>query len=349
MNNSLYFPGSFSLFREFFDELRKQPVAVIGHMRPDGDCIGSQVALCRMINLRGGQAVAVNRDPVPTNLKPFIRDTPFFLAADFDPAGYLAVTVDCADALRPGEFIRKQFPEYFGSIDHHLSNEGYARYNFLETHTAATAEILAGLFLDQNLPLDPVIAQALYVGIATDTGQFRFPSTSLQVFKLCSALIAAGASPSQAASELYENESFNSLLLLQRFLASLHLEAGGKVCIGELTEKAYAETGTQREEAEGLVNYTRDIQGVVIGLFLEEHEGNLKGSLRAKSADYRVDQLAASFGGGGHACAAGFFQPSTTIREFYPKLLDTLEAHLVSVESESSANLCLKKKGCDTL
>ncbi len=349
MNKPLYFPGSFGRFREFLGELRKQPVAVIGHMRPDGDCIGSQVALCRMINLMGGQAVAVNRDPIPSNLKSFIQDTPFMLAADFDPAGYLGVTVDCADALRPGEFVRKMFPEYFGSIDHHLSNEGFARYNFLETHTAATAEILTGLFLDQELPLDPVIAQALYVGIATDTGQFRFPSTSPQVFKLCSALIDAGASPSQAASELYENESFNRLLLLQRFLASLHLEMGGKVCIGELTGDVYVETGAQREDTEGLVNYTRDIQGVVIGLFLEEYEGNLKGSLRAKSADYRVDQLAACFGGGGHACAAGFFQPATSIREFYPKLLEVLVAHLASVESGSLAKLCLKKKGCETL
>lgn len=338
MNRPLYFPESYERFREFFDELRKQPVAVIGHLRPDGDCIGSQVALCRMINQMGGRAVAVNRDPIPTNLRTFVQDTPFLLAEDFDPTGYLGVTVDCADALRPGEFMRKQFPEYFGAIDHHLSNAGFARHNFLEPHTAATAEILAGFFFDQDFPLDPVCAQALYVGIATDTGQFRFPSTSPQVFKICSRLIDAGASPSRAASELYENESFNRLLLLQRFLASLRLEMGGKVCIGELTGEAYEETGTNREETEGLVNYTRDIRGVVIGLFLEEYQGNIKGSIRAKSADYRVDQLAAQFGGGGHACAAGFYLPGTSIREFYPKLLEVLRVHLTSIETGSSAN-----------
>lgn len=333
----MYFPQHKESFKALLAQLKGKKVAVLGHMRPDGDCVGSQVGLCRALNQSGIEAIAINQDPIPQTLKPFIGDTPWGTHEGFDAKDYVAITVDCADDLRTGGKTQALFPQKLANIDHHISNTGYAQQNFIEAHTAATAEILAGLFLDHGLPIDAVTAQALYVGIATDTGQFRFPSTSPQVFEICSALINAGANPGQAAKSLYENESFNKLELLKTFLSSLKLECNGRVCIGILTREDYQKSGALREDSEGLVDYARSIAGVDIGVLIEEREnGMLKGSFRAKETHYRVDQLAKVYGGGGHACAAGLSQDASTAQAFYPILLKSIEAHLVQVDSGSA-------------
>ena len=115
---------------------------------------------------------------------------------------------------------------------------------------------LAGLFFDAGLKPDPVAAQALYVGIASDTGQFRFPATTPRVFGLCSELMAAGADPGTAARLLYERESFGKMRLLRTFLGSLRMEMGGRVCIGFLRDADYEASGAQREDSEGCLLYT---------------------------------------------------------------------------------------------
>jgi len=320
-------------FKHLTGELseNRQKVAVIGHMRPDGDCVGSQVGLCRVLNQLGIQAVAINQDPVPETLAPFIGDTPWSRPNTlYTAATHVAILVDCADAERCGAAIREAFPQPLINIDHHISNEGYARSNLIEAQASATAEILAGMFLDLDVTIDPVTAQALYVGIATDTGQFRFPSTSPRVFKICSELIDRGANPNGAAQALYENQTFNQLDLLQRFLRSLRIECSGRVCIGRLTRADYNDTQALREDAEGFVDYARSIQGVDIGVLMEERDDGIKCSLRAKRAAIRVDKLAQVFGGGGHACAAGLYQPSVSIDTFHSTFLQAIEAHLTA-------------------
>lgn len=330
----MYYPQQKEAFTALLDAVKGHRVAVIGHMRPDGDCIGSQVALTRVLRAIGVDAVAVNRHEAPRDIEPVVQDTPLLVWDQFENNDHISINVDCADPIRISQKLLDIFPKPLGNIDHHLSNPGYGEINIIESDSAATAEVLAGLFFDFDLPVDAVTAQALYVGIATDTGQFRFPSTTEQVFKICSRLIDCGASPSEAAKHLFENERFNKLALLQRFLASLRLELGGRVCVGRLPLKVYEDTSAWREEAEGFVDYARDISGVEIGLLLEEYEdGMLKGSLRAKDAKYRVDQVAQKFGGGGHACAAGF-NVDSKIPDFYLDIVAALEEHLAEVAPE---------------
>ncbi|WP_309399548.1 DHH family phosphoesterase [Cerasicoccus maritimus] len=327
----MYYPEQKEAFAELLATVKDRRVAVLGHMRPDGDCIGSQVALTRVLCAIGVDAVSVNRHSVPRDIQPIVQDTPFQLWDEFTNNDHIAINVDCADPIRVSQKLIDIFPQSYANIDHHISNPAYAQLNIIEPQSAATAEVLAGLFFDFDLPVDVVTAQALYVGIATDTGQFRFPSTTEKVFKICSQLMDCGASPNEAARHLFENERFNKLALLQRFLASLRLEIGGRICIGRLPLKAYQDTGAWREEAEGFVDYARDIAGVEIGLLLEEYEdGMLKGSLRAKDANYRVDQVAKCFGGGGHATAAGF-NVDSTIEKFYLEIVAKLEEHLAEV------------------
>jgi phosphoesterase RecJ-like protein len=328
----MYFPAQSPRFRQLLDALRGRPVAVLGHMRPDGDCIGSQVALTRVLRALGLDAVAVNQDPVPRLLAEFVGDTPWQRSANYAPApGAAAVCVDCADLTRIGPRLRELFAKPFMAVDHHVSNLGFAENNFVLSETSATAEVLAGFFFDTSLPIDAVTAQALYLGIATDTGQFRFPSTSPQVFRICSQLITCGADPGAASHLLYERESLGKTRLLQAFLHSLRPEFNGRVCIGTLRESDFTTTGASREDTEGLVDYARAIEGVEVGALLEERNGAVKGSLRAKDPRLALHKLAQRFGGGGHACAAGF-NVNEPLAQFSPTFLAVLGEHLASVD-----------------
>ena len=329
---SHYYPEFGDPFTALLATLRGRPVVVIGHQRPDGDCIGSQVALCRVLRGQGLDAICVNPDRVPRRIKFLVGDTPFVQRDEISHGDRLAVFTDCADHARAGDQLRELYPKPAGCFDHHLSNEGFAMYNFVDTSSAATAEVLAGIFLDAQLPIDPTAAQALYTGIMTDTGQFRFASTSERVFRLCAELMAHGANPPAAGQELYERESFGKLKLLQHFISSLKLECGGRVCIGVLHNGTFEKTGASVEDTEGLVDYARSIDGVEIGVLIEERPGVIKASLRAMRSVHRMDTLAAQFNGGGHANAAGL-NYKASLGEFYPKLLAALGQRLAEVDA----------------
>jgi len=320
-------------FRKLLSSWKQKKLAVCGHLRPDGDCIGSQVAFCRFLRSQGIEAVAVQADTIPRNLQDFIADTPFVREEDFDATGWDAVTVDCADALRIGKSLREKLPTTLFNVDHHISNPGYAENNLVVPNSCATAEILAELFLSLGYEPDATTANALYVGIATDTGQFRFPSTSTRTFQICCHLCEFGAEPAKVATILYEKESLGRMQLLESFLATLKLSINGSVCTGCIRDGEYERTGTSNEDSEGFVDYARAIDGVRIGVFLEEKQGKIKGSLRSKDPAYRVDTIAKLFNGGGHACAAGFHIDST-IEEFYPKLEEILKKHLQDIPKE---------------
>ena len=327
----LIYPEFYDRFAELLRALENRLVVVVSHARPDGDCIGSQVALTRVLRAMGIDAICANPDPTPRRIQFAVGDTPL-VRYDGLPEGELtAIYVDCADQGRAGDKFKTRFPAPFANIDHHLSNGGYAEHNFIDVGSAATAEILAGLFIDHHLPIDAQAAQALYAGIATDTGQFRFNSTSRRTFMIVGELMARGAQPAAAAAELYERESPGKLELLQRFLASLRYECEGSVCIGTLPDGIYAATGTSHEDAEGLVDYARSIEGVEIGVLIEEQATSIKASLRAKDPVFRMDLIAARFNGGGHACAAGLNLKNIGVDEFRARLVEALREQIAAV------------------
>jgi len=326
-----FFPDISRGFAQLVTTIAGQKLAVIGHARPDGDCIGSQVALARVLRALGHEVTCINPDPVPRRLQFLVNDLVFSHPDALQPGDYTAIYSDCADQDRAGEKARARFPNPIASIDHHISNSGFAAQNFIDVAASATCEILAGVFLDNRLPIDAVTAQALFVGIMTDTGQFRFNSTTRRTFMLAAELVSLGARPADAGCEIYERESAGKLQLVQRFLSSFKMECAGRVCIGILPNGIFAETGTSPEDTEGLVDYARAIDGVDIGVLIEERPNVIKASLRSKDPVYRVDKIAALFNGGGHACAAGLNLKNTTLAEFRPRLLAALEAQLARV------------------
>jgi bifunctional oligoribonuclease and PAP phosphatase NrnA len=331
-----YYPEFSEAFAGLLTAVAGRPVAVVGHARPDGDCIGSQVALARILAARGSATVCVNPDPVPRRLA-FVARGMRFLRTDeavLLPEATVAVFVDCADHARAGERLKARFPSPAGCIDHHLSNNGYAAVNIVDSRSAAACEILAGLFIDAGLPVDPGTATALFTGIVTDTGQFRYNSTSQRCFVLAGELVARGASPQEAGYELFERESAGKLRLLQAFLASLAMECGNRVCIGTLAPGAFEATGTTAEDTEGLVDFARCVDGVDVGVLIEERsDGGVKASLRSKDPLCRLDLVAGRFGGGGHACAAGLNQKAGA-GDFRAQLLGALEERLRAMDEE---------------
>lgn len=314
--------------------LREGPLAILGHVRPDGDCIGSQVALTRTLRALGVEAVAVNAHPVPSFCRPFVQDTPFFLLEEWSPPAQLHyAAVDCAGRKRLGEAFASTQTPVFLNIDHHISNENYAVHNIVHPQASSTGEVLAEIFLANQWPIDAATAQALYVGIATDTGQFRYEATNERVFAICAELASRGANPHHASLALYANEPKAKLKLLGRFLDSLRFYCDGRLCIGSVRDADWAATGASKEDTEGLVDYARDISGVEIGVLLEEHGDSLKGSFRAKNPAHRVNLLAKEFNGGGHAAAAGF-NPQASFDDTLPRLLAALETHFNSFPRE---------------
>ena len=314
-------------FAELIRQFDGSSVLVLGHRRPDGDCIGSQVALTRILRAMGTNAIAVNNDPVPRTLQKFVGDTPFTDPQGIEAGDYKIVTVDCADHARVGDELRERFPSVFLNVDHHVSNTKFAEHNFVLSDASATGEILAKFFFDSDLEVDQTTADALYLGICTDTGQFCYSGTNAAVFEVCRKLCESGCNPSMVAHELYEREKPGRIQLLQKFLASFRMEFNDSVCIGSIREDFYQETGTKPEDAENFVDYARSLEGVEIGVLVEDRNGKLKGSFRAKDKKYRVDLLAKQFSGGGHACAAGF-NVNVPFDEFYPNLVNSIGAHL---------------------
>ena len=331
-----FYPALSADFARLLVSLAGRRIAVIGHARPDGDCIGSQVALARVLAALGFDVVCINADAIPRRLQFLVKEMAFLRTDEVvnAPDDRAVIFVDCADHARAGERLKVRFPAPVAVVDHHLSNVGFATANLVDSASAATCEILAGVFFDNNLPVDAQTAQALYTGILTDTGQFRFNSTSRRCFVLAGELVARGAQPSEAGYQLYERETEGKLRLLQHFLASLRLECAGRVCVGTLAPGIFEETGTSVEDTEGLVDYARSIDGVDIGALIEEKtDGTVKASLRAKEPAYRVDLVAAQFNGGGHACAAGLNLKSGG-ENFYERLVAALTLRVVAVDAQ---------------
>ncbi len=314
--------------KELVTSLRGQKVAVLGHMRPDGDCIGSQSALCRMLLAGGVDAICVNRDRVPTNLTSYTQGIKFLTADQYTADGRQAIAVDCADATRIGtELLAKFNNQILANIDHHSSNPDYAKINIVVKEAAATCHILAYGALKNGLSCDEATAKSLHLGIITDTGRFCYASVTAGVLEIAAELIKRGAKPEEANFYIFEQESRGKLELTKRFLNSILFHEDGKICSGEITQADYAATGTTKEDKEGLVEFPRSVVGVDIAVLFEEGKDGIRGSLRGRDPKLRLDLLAGKLNGGGHILAAGFNMIGCTLQNDRQRILDIIIAH----------------------
>lgn len=295
-------------------------IGVLGHIRGDGDSTGSQIALTRVLKAAGKEAILFFEKSLSEGLQSFFEDTRVDLIDHIEQYAIEGwVVVDCADLKRlpitvPSEFI-------FGLIDHHRSARSYAHVNCIEATYAATAEILTEIFQKNNLALDPTIANALYLGILTDTGQFTYRNTTQQTLEKAAFLVQKGAEPTLVAERIFNQVTLPQIRLKQIFLKNLHLELQGKVCISTLSTQEFQEANATPLDAVDFVDKTRSIKGVLAGIYIEEYQGRIKASLRSNTEILKLDEVAAHFGGGGHAAAAGFTVNDRDLQSVYRELL----------------------------
>lgn len=278
------------------------------HAHPDGDAIGSEVALARILRATGRSATIWNVDPAPATYEGVIGDTKIHVGRTpppgFPEAFDFAVALECPALDRTGlEEALSRIKVL--NMDHHLGNLLYGVANWVDTEAPAVAEMVLRLAHALDAAVDPTTADALYLGLTTDTGSFRFSNATPRAFDAAAELVRRGARPEQIAGWLYESQPPGAVRLLGEMLGTLQLHCDERIASVRLELRMFERAGASPTDSEGLIDYPRSIRGVeAVALFRERPEGDVKVSLRSRG---RIDvgAIASRRGGGGHRNAAG--------------------------------------------
>lgn len=279
---------------------------ITGHRNPDGDALGSALALRFMIEALGKTARVVVRD----GWAPALRHLPGMdevtlsdsLPPDYPKSYDGLFTMECPDKERCGYDI---LPGPVVNIDHHLGNTMYGELNWVDLEAPSVGEMLLELADELGVAIDARMATAIYVSLASDTGFFRYTNTTLRAFDAAKRLVEAGASAGEISLWLNESQDPAALKLLGLCLSTLEMHADGRISVMRLTSEMLEQAGAKPEHSDGISSYGRVIEGVLVAAFLKQTEdGKTRVSLRAKPG-VDVMKVAASFGGGGHKAAAG--------------------------------------------
>ncbi len=281
---------------------------VLPHINPDGDTIGASFALSLYLETICERVVVVHDEELPANLQ-FLKQVamvpPHVIEQELGSFDWV-IAVDSSDMGRLGDrahLLNMHMKSM--NIDHHKTNDLYADFNVVEVGASSTGEIVYDLLVDAGAEITPDIAEALYVALSTDTGSFKYSNTSGKTMATAGKLIDAGIDLNKINTELYQNKPLYKMQILQTAMANMTMHLGGKLVTSWIDIATMEEEGIEVLDTDGVAEYFRDIAGVEVVLFVKEKEpGLFRVSLRSKY-DFDVSSLAAVFGGGGHAKAAG--------------------------------------------
>ncbi len=285
------------------------------HVGPDGDGLGSALALSSLLRHMGKEAMVVVVDPLPEKfgflLEGFPEDTLRSYPQEIGPAelaGFdTVVLLDCGVWARLGPLLEALDLKKASTvcIDHHVSSEDPAEITILDERATATATLVHRLFQEWGVPIGKPEATALYVALMTETGSFRFSNTDPMVHRTVADLLAAGVVPDRVYRTLYEEKPLSALRLTGHGYRTMRIEADGAVVVTSLGKATFQEFGAEPEDADGLVNQILALKGAQVAILVYERpQGGIKVSFRSKH-DVDVQKLAARLGGGGHRKAAG--------------------------------------------
>jgi bifunctional oligoribonuclease and PAP phosphatase NrnA len=280
---------------------------ITSHARPDGDAIGSQLALAGALRALGKTVRIVNRDPVPEPFLPLPGAGGIEVAGAVEGEFDAAFVLECGDLSRPGVAGLDRYT--LVNIDHHIGNTGYGAITWFDSSASACGELVLELIDALGVPLSREIATGVYVAILTDTGSFHHANITARTFDMCRRAAEAGVDPAAIARQVFDSGNAGKLKLMGALLAGMELEAGGRLAVMHLDEAMLSETGSTKDDTEGLINLpltAREVQAVV--MFKVERPGETRVSLRSKGV-VDVRAVAALHGGGGHTNAAGFTAP----------------------------------------
>jgi phosphoesterase RecJ-like protein len=304
------------------------------HVRPDGDGLGSMRALGEGLEGMGKQVRMTVASVVPARydfLNPDGRVERFHLPGDSWRDADLVVVLDTGTRNQLGDFAAfldsLTVPKVV--IDHHPTQDGIATLTLVDTTAEATGRLAHDALRALGCPLSPRMASALFTALAMDTGWFRFSNTTPATLRLAGDLVEAGAVPDALYERLFEHTTLARMKLMGLALDRLRLECGGRVAYTDIRRGDYAATGAVPQDTEDMVNVTRTIAGVEVGLFfMEQPRGGVKVSLRSRS-QVDVGKIAEMFGGGGHRLASGTIIEAP-LEEVQRRVLDAVRAALPS-------------------
>lgn len=283
----------------------KQHFAITSHARPDGDGLGSCLALRLMLEKLNKTAVVVMRDPVPRIYQELPGAHLVQQMTRFErPRQYDAVfVIECSDIDRPGLLgLSEQFTV---NIDHHLTTIRFGHINWIDPTASAVGEMIFNLCKATGVRVTPEIAECIYAAVLSDTGSFHFPNTTDRTLKVASELVRLGANPARVSRAIYYSHSFSKLKLMGLAFSSITRDPTGRIAFLTITQQMMAEAEASEEDVEGIVTYPLSVADIEIVVCLREVQPDVfRASLRSKDS-VNVARVAECFGGGGHRNAAG--------------------------------------------
>ncbi len=312
-------------------------ILISAHKSPDGDTLGSQLALLQALEKLNKNVTAHNLDPVPAiyQFLPYAERIKSGLPV---PGRYDAYIVVDADPPRTGLFDKQYPADILINIDHHITNPREWPLTWLDPDASACGEMIYKLIQELGVAIDRNIALCLYTAIFTDTGSFRYSNTKPESMKIAAEMLEAGADPWLVTENVYESFAYRRLKLLGAVLADMERSEDGRVAWVVVTHELYHRTETTAEDTDSFINFVRSVKGVEVAVLIRQTgEFQYKLSLRSKG---RIDLsgLAQSFGGGGHKNAAGGVM-SGTLEEVKKMILNSLELAIKAQLGEGGDNL----------
>lgn len=310
-------------------------VVLATHVHPDGDALGSLFGLADILEAMGKKVFQYLEEPV-SRLYDFLprcalANTDLDAALQFveeagEESNVLAIALDCGDGERLGQAKDKLLSiAPFVVIDHHLGHRAFGDYLWLESDCSSTGEMLYELALALDAKVSLNAAFCLYVAIVTDTGSFRYESTSPRTLRIAADLVEKGVSPDEVAQRVYDNYTLARLRLMEMVLATLEIHAEGRIGLIRVDTDMFEQSGATSDDVEGFINYPRSLSSVKVAAFFKEiKKGLVSVSLRAKGT-VDVATIAAGFGGGGHKNAAGFRFSDKPIQDVQEEVLEVLK------------------------
>ncbi len=291
---------------QVFDQY--QSFALSTHVNPDGDALGSELALYSFLKDLGKQVKIYNTDAAPQNYKflPFY-DAILPVKALRDDFPQVLVVLDAGVLKRIGEYLSRTLvpTKAIVNIDHHTAAERFGDYNLVETDASSTSEIIYRLIRHHGTPIGKKRALCLYTGIMFDTGCFRYSNSTPMAHHVAANLIQEGIAVDEVYRAVYETLPIGTLLLLSEVFQTLGTTPDGKIGWLYATQEMFHKTGTTRDDVDGFINHIRSIDTVEVAILVSEYKNGVsKASLRSKSS-VDVGEIASLFGGGGHQRAAG--------------------------------------------
>ena len=321
-----------SSYRQLIEILQQQQdMLVVGHLRPDADCLGTMLALYHAFGGAEKGWVLADNDPVPEYLTFLPGMETVQLLNDDMPAPQALLMVDCSDLDRCGCSQLMAAWRAAGAepqiycIDHHISNQ-YEGIGVVEPKATATAEIVAALIEYAELPFTPEVATCLYSGMAADSGCFRHSNTTPRTLRFVANLVEGGLEPEPLNAHLFDRRSFANMRLVGESFNNMMVCADGQLCCMTISEDAMDRFGATLQDCENIVNFTLQLIGVKIGMLFVEYQGMVKISMRSRFG-CRVDTIATELGGGGHKQAAACRMPGT-LDEIMPLALAAAKREL---------------------